>query len=268
VLQKEIKMTTVSRTTVYAAAGIVLASVGSANATPMQLDLTATDETTHQVYTTIYSDVLYGTDTVTSGSSKNLISVPTGNQGALTFSGELSTSTVGSALNSLITSALTVTNNSATDTFLLTAALSGINFVGPSNEVSLTGSGTWQSTAGSVMTLNFYDDPADAMGANTPTDTPGNLVASYTSPAAADITSSYSYSPGTLSLAVPDTGLFSMTETWDYTLAPGGELVSRGQTESLSPVSTPEPGSLWLFGMGLIGLGLAVHHRKRLIHHS
>jgi hypothetical protein len=83
--------------------------------------------------------------------------------------------------------------------------------------------------------------------------------------AAPGVTSSYAYSPGTTALGIPDAALFSMTETWDYTLAAGGQLVSRGQTESKS-ISAPEPASLFLFGIGLIGLGLTSRKKHKPYH--
>lgn len=56
-----------------------------------------------------------------------------------------------------------------------------MNFVGPDNQVSLTGSGTWLNTMGSVMNLAFYDDQTDTGLA-----TAAQLVGSFTSPAALD----------------------------------------------------------------------------------
>jgi len=243
-----------------AAAAIGLLSAGAANASPMQLILTATDITNPAVYSTTFSDVIFGADTVTAESFANTIIIPAGIQGDIHFSGELATSTIGPPLNSLLTGALSVANLSTTDTYRLTAALSGMNFAGPVNFVALTGSGTWQSTAGSVMSLSFYDDPTNVLGASTPTDAPGNLVGSFTSAPADTVTSSYSYSPGSSLLGVTDTGPFSMTETWNYTLAPGGALVSRGQTESKA-LQAPEPASMLVFGVGLTALGL-VNRRK------
>lgn len=262
-------MRTVLRaTTCIAAVGFILAAAGSANATPMQLTLTATDLVTNTVFS----------ETFTDSGTPNVINVGAGTSGAIAFTGEVATSTIGPPLNTLITDALTVRNTSATDAYSLVAAVSGMNFVGPVNAVALTGSGTWFGTPGSVMSLSFFDDPTNTLGGACsnppavpggapapsclPLTTPGNLVGSFTSPAAEDPTSSYSFSPGITMLAIPDTGPFSMTEMWSYTLAPGGDLVSRGQTETKINF-TPEPASLLILGAGLAGIGLIQYRRKR-----
>ena len=240
--EKKIGMKTPLHATAgFCAAALALVLTAGANATPMTLTLSAEDMTTLQVYTSTFTDVGQGTP--------NLITVAAGTTGAVAFSGESSTSTVG-APNTLITSALTVTNTSTTDPYQLTASLVGMNFIGPDNQVSLTGSGTWFETAGSIMKLAFYDDSTDAGLA-----TAAQQVGTYTSRAALNPTSSFSYSPGTKALASDDVGLFSMTETWTYVLAPGGELISRGQTETKSELS--EPASMLLLGVGLTGVCLA-----------
>jgi len=245
-----------------AAIALALASAGSANATPMRLTLTATNLTTSAVFASTFTDVSLGTP--------NVIAIGAGNTGPIFFTGEFASSTVGPPLNILNTSATSISNTSTTDTFLLVAALSGMNFVGPDNQISLTASGTWEGTAGSTFTSQWYNDPTNTLGADCvnplpnclPLTTPGNLVGSFTSDPAIGLTSSYAYSPPTGPLAIPDTGLFSMTEFWTYTLAPGGSLVSRGQTELKSFASIPEPSTLLVFGTGLVGFGLMRRRRR------
>ncbi|HEY0185771.1 MAG TPA: PEP-CTERM sorting domain-containing protein [Rhodopila sp.] len=222
------------------AAGIALASTPNANATPMTLTISVEDLVTHQVFTTPFTDA----------ATPNLIDVGTASTGPITFTGETATSAISPPINTLITSALTITNTNHTDPVMVTATLAGRNFVGPDNFVSLTGSGTWFGTPNSVMTLAFYDDPT-----NNGLATLAQRVGFFVSPPALDPTSSYSYSPGTVPLAIPDTGPFSMTETWTYTLAPDGRLVSRGQTETKSEV-VPEPSTLLLLGFATFGVGM------------
>lgn len=102
---------------------LVLVTAASGSATSMQLTLTAEDLNTLAVFGTTFNDVPFGGDTVSPGSSDNIITMAAGTQGDIAFSRELSTSMVGDVWNSRVTSALTVT-------YQLTAALSGMNFVG------------------------------------------------------------------------------------------------------------------------------------------
>lgn len=240
-----------------AAVALAWAAAGRAEATPMQLSLTAHDVTTNTFFTSVFTDSI----------TANQISVPTGTQGDIHFTGEFSQSIIAGTTGALTTSATTIENKSLTDTYVLTAAVSGMNFTGPDDVVSATASGTWLGNDGSKISLAFYDDPSNVLGAQcttvspqcAPLTHPGNSVFTFTSPAASGPTSSYDFNPGTAKLAVPDGALYSMTETWTYTLLPNSELTSRGQTETKT--LAPEPVSLSILGLGLLGLGLLRYRR-------
>jgi hypothetical protein len=104
------------------------------------------------------------------------------------------------------------------------------------------------------MHLNWFDDPTNAGIADASTQ-----INTFTSTPANPNLFSYATTVDSASLHNPDTGLYSMTETWNYTLAPGGQLQNRGQTED--KVFTPEPATLLLLGAGIFGLGI-VRRRK------
>ncbi len=188
----------------------------------------------------------------------NVISLAPTTIGGIAIQGEFGTSTFG-AQNKLTSSASDVLNTNAT-TSRIEVAISGQNFIGPDAFVSLSASGTWQNTAGSIFSANWLNDPANTLGASTATDGPGNNVGTFLSPAASDPTSSFQFSPPTGPLPIPDVGDFSMTEVFTYTLLAGGELVSRGTTE-IKTNAVSEPASLFLFGSAMIGLGL-IRRRK------
>jgi hypothetical protein len=145
-------------------------------------------------------------------------------------------------------------NNSA-DPIRTVVAVSATNFSPAALLALTTGSGTFTGNAGDGITLKWYNDPTDAQGATSATDTPGTRLNTYTftSVGPAD---SFSSNGGTV--AVNDTGPFSMTLQFDFTLLPGASLTARGQAET---TEVPEPGSLLLFGASLAGLGF-VRSRK------
>jgi hypothetical protein len=226
-------------------AGLNVAAASGARASPMQLTL----------------DINGDTQTFTETSPNQILLPTTTFAGGVTVVGKSATSVVGS-VNSLAVSGLNV-QNTGTATATITGVVSGMNFAGPANFIAVSGSGTWLQTPGSSITQQWYDDPTNALGASKISDTPGNLVDSFTSIASKGSTDSFSYSPGDAPLAVPNTGPFSLAETWTYTLNPGGTIQTQAQT-AVTTTDIPEPGALLLMGASMIPLaGLRRRRRAR-----
>lgn len=156
----------------------------------------------------------------------------------------------------LNTSSLSIVNLTD-ETKTVTVVVSDTDFKGPVASWATAGSGTWQDAIGSSITLNWYNDPANAQGASTPTDTPGTLIDTFSSTATVRADSFHHNGVGLAS----DSGPFSMTEQAIFTLTPGAELVSRGQTEIKTPV--PEPSTWALMALGFAGLGYVGYRRAR-----
>jgi len=110
--------------------------------------------------------------------------------------------------------------NTATSSRTIAVTVGDTDFAGPIDKFFTSGSGTWQTANGSTITLNWYNDPNNNQGAETTTDTPGNLIDTFTDVANGPADSFAHNGSGPIS----DLGPFSMTLQATGTLAAGGQL--------------------------------------------
>lgn len=160
------------------------------------------------------------------------------------------------------------------------------NNTGPRNYVASTASGTFTGKVGPQTGTNlyYYNDPANGLPITTElanyadfmsfigagagnlnltgaSGSAGNKVAEYTGYIAPASLSSYSYNSAHW-LDVPDTGPFSNTMIFDFTLEPGGSLSTRSMLMQTIQ-EAPEPTTLSLLGAGLVGLVAARRKAKQ-----
>jgi MYXO-CTERM domain-containing protein len=162
--------------------------------------------------------------------------------------------------NALNTSSFQIINhNLAAAT--VTLAINGINFLGPVSSYTASGSGTWQNANASNIGLTYYGDATNTQGANSPLDLPGTLLATFADIAngAAD---AFSFNTNGAFAAGP---LFGMSLGTSGTLAAwngvaGTEPTLVGRSQTILTTQVPEPGSMALAALGLLGLGFI---RKR-----
>jgi hypothetical protein len=178
--------------------------------------------------------------------------------GGLTVEGSLHSDVFGGPLNILNSSSLTIRNNTAS-AITLESSISADNFPGVTSFIANSGSGTWQTAAGSSALYSFYADTANGIGGQTATDRPGVQISNFND-TAVGLVDSFSVNFGPAPFAA--LGPFSMTLGFDMTLVGGGSIISRGQTQLTDAAAVPEPLSLSLLGMGLAGLGYRLRRRR------
>ena len=178
------------------------------------------------------------------------LQLPDQNIGGVDVHGSIQTSSTGTGGSLLTASSLSLVNNSGADV-PIDVTVSDRNYLGPASLVSTTGSGTFTTAIGSSITYSYFDDPNNAQGANSPGDTPGTKVDSFSASITQPLQSiSHNFGP----VPVDDPANFSMTLDASGTLTNGGSFLNRGQAIAKNHVEVMEPASFALLGGALLML--------------
>lgn len=180
--------------------------------------------------------------------------------GGLSIQGTVQTSDKGGApgtLNRLDSTGTQVTSNVGTHTYVV--AIGDTNFTGPAVTATTTGAGQFSHLGGGFGTttilMEWFNDPTNEQGAQSPTDTPGIAIDTFSfTPVAAQNPSSFSHNGGPF--AVNDPALFSMTLQFEGTLGEGVRLTGREMTLLKPVAAVPNPSALLLFGAAFLSLPL------------
>ena len=177
--------------------------------------------------------------------------------GGVSFLGSSQTQLTGGT-NELTTTSFQITNTTnAAASYQF--AVSGTDFVGPVVGIDQSGSGTFTNAAGSTTDLAYFADSTNTQGAANPTDLPGTLLSDSGVITAVGNANSIDYNAST---AFATAGLYSMSMGASGSLVAGGQFTGRSQSEIA--FNAPEPASLALLGVGLLGVGF-VAKRKRSV---
>jgi hypothetical protein len=189
-----------------------------------------------------------------------------GTGGGLNIQGTVQTSdkaTVPGTINRLDSTGTQVTAVVGTHTYIV--AVSDTGFVGPVVQATTTGAGQFSNLGAGYgatdILMDWFNDPTNQQGAESPTDTPGLLLDTFAfNPTGSPNPVSFSHTGGPF--AVNDPSLFSMTLQFSGTLAEGVRLTGREMTEIKPLVAVSAPGSAWLLGIGALLLAGGVVRQK------
>jgi hypothetical protein len=175
--------------------------------------------------------------------------------GAFHIIGTVAASTSSPGDNNLQFSTSLIQNSGSTLGHLA-AIVGDTNFIGPVNAVRESASLTFNNAVGSgASTLNFFADPANGQPAGVGLNVPGSLLFSTSGTPSTD-PDSFS---GTNDSPFAAGGLFSMTETANLALRPGGSIT--GFNESMESTAIPETSTWVMMALGFAGLGFLSRRR-------